>query len=79
MTESARAFNPGPCRPRPEGRKPRHRVPGAPRKRLVFLLSLLVTVAFGAWIWYRWIGPSGQAQIRERLRPAGTVSIQPAR
>ena len=44
--------------------------------RLAFLLAVLILVAAGAVVWYRWIGPARQAQVRERLRPPGKVTIR---
>lgn len=81
MTEENRAFNPGPYRPRPQGKKPTKKKAsgGSSASRLVFLLALLAAVAVGAWARYFWHDPVRQEQLREWFRPPGKISIHPVR
>ena len=52
--------------------------PGERRSRVTFLFALLLLVAAAAFTWYKWIGPQRQAELQERMRPPGKVSILPA-
>lgn len=52
--------------------------PGERKSQVTFLLALLFFVAAAAFVWYKWIGPQRQAELKERMRPPGRVSILPA-
>ncbi|MBQ6136648.1 MAG: hypothetical protein IJI73_04670 [Kiritimatiellae bacterium] len=53
-----------------------HRGESSWSSRLKFLVSLLLLAAVLAVAWYFWIGPEGQNEVREAVRPPGKVSIQ---